>query len=140
MSILSLEVHVNSRGTLFPDPAQDEIACIFWCLYPKMIEQKSNGIKEAYHVGILVLADQGSLVEKYKRMVGITVEEEDTELDLITRLVDMVRNMDPDILTGYEIHNSSWGYIIERARAKFGEFLCLQRHCYFWYFFSSHFY
>ncbi|KAI5801709.1 hypothetical protein DFH27DRAFT_557681 [Peziza echinospora] len=124
MSILSLEVHVNSRGTLFPDPAQDEIACIFWCLYPKTTEQKSNGIKEAYHVGILVLADQGSLVEKYKRMVGVTVEEEDTELDLITRLVDMVRNMDPDILTGYEIHNSSWGYIIERARAKFEYDLC----------------
>ena len=121
MSILSLELHINTRGTLFPDPMQDEISCVFWCLYPRSPEMASNGMKEGYHVGILVLASQGSLVRKFKRMVGVEVEEQDTELDLITRLVDVVRCMDPDILTGYEIHNSSWGYVIERARCKFGK-------------------
>ncbi|KAF8419727.1 hypothetical protein EV426DRAFT_614503 [Tirmania nivea] len=119
MSIMSLEVHVNTRGSLFPDPAQDEIACIFWCIQSNNEQLKSNGIKEGYHVGILVLAEQESLVKKLRRMVGVVVEEENSELDLITRLVDIVRDLDPDILTGYEIHNSSWGYIIERARCKY---------------------
>jgi len=123
MSIMSLEVHVNTRGSLFPDPAQDEIACIFWCIQSNNEQLKSNGIKEGYHVGILVLSEQESLVEGIRRMIGVTVEEENSELDLITRLVDIVRNLDPDILTGYEIHNSSWGYIIERARCKYGKLL-----------------
>lgn len=120
---MSLEVHVNTRGSLFPDPEQDAIECIFWCLQTGNEQLKTNGVKEGYHVGVLVLAQQESLVEKYRRMVGVTVEEESSEIDIITRLVDIVRDLDPDILTGYEIHNSSWGYIIERSRCKFGRTL-----------------
>ena len=50
------------------------------------------------------------------------VDEEDSELDLINRLTDLVREFDPDILTGYEVQSSSWGYVIERARLQFGSF------------------
>ena len=32
MSTMSLEVHVNSRGTLAPDPEKDEVNMIVWCL------------------------------------------------------------------------------------------------------------
>lgn len=45
---------------------------------------------------------------------------EDSELDVINRLTDIVRESDPDILAGYEVQNSSWGYVIERARKHFG--------------------
>jgi len=41
-------------------------------------------------------------------------------LDLITRLTDIVRRYDPDILAGYEVQSSSWGYVIERARLHYG--------------------
>jgi DNA polymerase zeta len=51
---------------------------------------------------------------------GINIDELDSELDLINRLTDIVRDYDPDILTGYEVQSSSWGYIIERARVHFG--------------------
>lgn len=51
---------------------------------------------------------------------NVTIDEEDTELDLINRLTDTVRNFDPDILAGYEVQSSSWGYVIERARIHFG--------------------
>lgn len=27
---------------------------------------------------------------------------------------------DPDILLGYEVHNFSWGYVIDRAKQAFG--------------------
>ena len=33
----------------------------------------------------------------------------------------LVRSLDPDIIIGYELQNSSWGYLIERAR-QFGNF------------------
>ncbi len=50
------------------------------------------------------------------------VDVEESELDLINRLTDLVREFDPDILTGYEVQSSSWGYVIERARLQFGNF------------------
>lgn len=53
------------------------------------------------------------------------VDVEDSELDLINRLTDLVREFDPDILTGYEVQSSSWGYLIERARLQFGYFYFL---------------
>jgi DNA polymerase zeta len=53
--------------------------------------------------------------------LGAIVDEEDSELDLINRLTDIVREFDPDILSGYEVQSSSWGYIIERARLQFGK-------------------
>jgi DNA polymerase zeta len=52
--------------------------------------------------------------------VGLNIDEEDSELDLINRLTDIVRKYDPDILAGYEVQSSSWGYVIERARVHFG--------------------
>ena len=55
-----------------------------------------------------------------------SIDEEDSELDIINRLVDVVRELDPDILTGYEVQSSSWGYVIERARMQFGNFLLAQ--------------
>ena len=55
--------------------------------------------------------------------LGAVLDEEDSELDLINRLTDIVREFDPDILSGYEVQSSSWGYIIERSRLQFGQSL-----------------
>jgi DNA polymerase zeta len=59
---------------------------------------------------------------------GVNIDDEDSELNLINRLIDIVREYDPDILCGYEVQSSSWGYVIERARVHFGRLfsvLCL---------------
>jgi DNA polymerase zeta len=53
--------------------------------------------------------------------VTMNVEEEDSELDLINRITDIVRNFDPDVLTGFEVQSASWGYVIERARVHYGK-------------------
>lgn len=119
MSTMSLEVHVNSRGEFAPDPDQDEINCIFWCLQSDDDALVSNVAGDGTRVGILVLSSEGDLPEKIRKQVAVQVEEEDNELDLINRMVDIVRAYDPDILTGYEVHNSSWGYLMERARLKY---------------------
>lgn len=46
----------------------------------------------------------------------------ESELDLINSVIDMVKNWDPDVLAGWELHNSSWGYIASRADQAFGVF------------------
>lgn len=124
MSLMSLEVHVNTRGKLAPNPEEDEIACIFWCVQTDDAEHASQGVKDGMHAGIIALAKEPGLAKKIARDVEMDVQEEKTEIDLLTRVVDVVRYFDPDILTGYEVHNSSWGYLIERARLKFDMNLC----------------
>lgn len=124
MSVMSLEIHVNTRGHLVPNPEQDEISCVFWCLQSDDEDLEVNGVNEGTHVGILTLSEEGGLAHKIQQHTAVEVEEESSELDLINRMVDIVRNYDPDILTGYEVHNGSWGYLIERARYKYDYNLC----------------
>lgn len=119
MSVMSLEVHVNTRGSLAPNPDEDPIACIFWCVQTDSDDIESRGSKDGLHMGILAVSDEPNTAKKIGRNVTFDVEQESTELDLLVRLVDIVRFYDPDILTGYEVHNSSWGYLIERARVKY---------------------
>lgn len=124
MSVMSLEVHVNTRGKLAPNPEEDEIACVVWCVQSDDEDLECNGTNEGTHVGILALSECPGMAKKISRCVAVEVEEESTELDLLTRMVDIVRRYDPDIMTGYEVHNSSWGYMIERARYKYDYDLC----------------
>ena len=124
MSIMSLELHVNTRGNFVPNPEEDEIQCIFWCLQSDEDGLESNGIAEGKHIGIVVLSEDGVTSQRIAQQFSVEVQEESSELDLILRLVEIVRNHDPDILTGYEVHRGSWGYIIERARLKYEYNLC----------------
>ncbi|KAF2032252.1 hypothetical protein EK21DRAFT_61464 [Setomelanomma holmii] len=119
MSIMSLEVHVNSRGLLVPDPAEDEVQCIFYS-----VQGEENATTDRPRLGILCLSTEDGIVERIAKQVPVDVEYEEDELDLINRIVDIVRQFDPDILAGYEVHNSSWGYLIERARMKYEYNLC----------------
>lgn len=124
MSTMSLEIHVNTRGRLVPNPEEDEVQCIFWC--SKSDEHFTTGDNASSDIqsGIIVLSEDGILKRKLQRQTAIEVIEEGSELDLMVRMVEIVRNHDPDILTGYEVHGSSWGYLIERARSKYDYNLC----------------
>ena len=120
MSTMSLEVHVNSRGALAPDPVEDEIGCIFWSIQAEDEATSSNGYADRVQIGILVLRGKDKdFSQKVERQIGVLVETEEDELDLINKLINIVRVFDPDILTGFEVHNGSWGYLIERARLKY---------------------
>ncbi|KAL9030350.1 MAG: hypothetical protein Q9196_001525 [Gyalolechia fulgens] len=124
MSIMSLEIHVNTRANLVPNPEQDEISCIFWCIQSDDQNLELNGINEGTHVGIVALSTDGGLAHKMSQHSNAEVEEEGSELELLNRMVDIVREHDPDILTGYEVHGGSWGYMIERARCQYDYNLC----------------
>ena len=124
MSTMSLELHVNTRGSLVPNPEEDEVQCLFWCLQSVDNDLDSNGMVEGTHVGIVCLSEDGVMSQNIKQQVTCEVQEESSELDLLVRMVEIVRSHDPDILTGYEVHGGSWGYLIERARIKYDYNLC----------------
>jgi DNA polymerase zeta len=119
MSTMSLEIHVNTRGKFLPNPEEDEVQCVFWCLQSEDESLDNSVDAEGTHAGIVVLSEDGELTKKVAREVAFEVRGEDTELDLLVRMVEIVRTHDPDILTGYEVHRGSWGYLIERARLKY---------------------
>ncbi|KAJ5334858.1 C4-type zinc-finger of DNA polymerase delta [Penicillium brevicompactum] len=124
MSTMSLEVHVNTRGTLFPNPEEDEITCMFWCIQSEDEEVEVNSHLPGVHVGMVYQGEGERPEAKITKALKLDVEHEPTELDLINRLVDLVRYHDPDVITGYEVHNASWGYAIERARRKYDFDIC----------------
>jgi DNA polymerase zeta len=124
MSTMSLEVHVNTRGKRSPNPEEDEISCLFWCIQSEDEDLHANGRLPNAHVGMVFHGDGDGPEAKIAKAVTVDFECEGTELDLINRLVDIVRFHDPDIITGYEVHNSSWGYLMERAKKKYDFDLC----------------
>ncbi|KAJ5111121.1 C4-type zinc-finger of DNA polymerase delta [Penicillium argentinense] len=124
MSIMSLEVHVNTRGTLSANPEEDEISCIFWCIQSEDDDIEVNSHLPGVHVGMIYQGEGERPEAKISKALRTELDHEPTELDMINRLVDIVRYLDPDIMTGYEVHNGSWGYVIERARKKYDFDIC----------------
>ncbi|KAJ5769130.1 C4-type zinc-finger of DNA polymerase delta [Penicillium odoratum] len=124
MSTMSLEVHVNTRGNLSANPTEDEISCIFWSIQSEDADIQVNSHLPGVHVGVIYHGEGERPENKVSKALKVEMECEETELDLINRLIDIVREYDPDIITGYEVHNGSWGYVIERARKKYDFDLC----------------
>jgi len=54
--------------------------------------------------------------KKVDPVEGVTIEEFETEADLIKGFVNIIRKTDPDIITGYNINGFDWNYINERAK------------------------
>jgi DNA polymerase zeta len=120
MTTMSVEVHVNTRKQYVPDPAQDSIECIFWCIRLDTENEEAS----VFSKGTLVLTSESVNEKTCGKWTGTTICYEDDELELLNRFIDLVRDLDPDILVGYEVHNGSWGYLIERARIKYEFDLC----------------
>ncbi|KAK9457853.1 hypothetical protein V1511DRAFT_454690 [Dipodascopsis uninucleata] len=115
MSVLSLEVHINTRNKLRPDPLYDEIKMICWEYQPSSLQTSITGDLS----GVIFLSEDMSLNTNLNRLYGSIIDLVHAELDVINKIVDILRELDPDIVCGFEVQNSSWGYIIDRARIKF---------------------
>ncbi|KAF9973811.1 DNA polymerase zeta [Actinomortierella ambigua] len=121
MDLFSMEVICRTRGELLPDPKQDMILAIVYCWQTEREEFVSNGWEPGYRVGIITHTDA-----KLRSKVGLSglgensIKVAQNEKDMIDEAIRLVRDLDPDILVGYEIHNSSWGYLTDRYQALAG--------------------
>ncbi|KAI8975441.1 hypothetical protein BDF20DRAFT_914372 [Mycotypha africana] len=111
---LSLEIHVNTREKLLPDPQHDPVQLIFWCLQTEDRHIPWNGYQEGYLVGLIAMKDFDIA------RVGIDndrlkIDYADTEEELFSILIHKIRSYDPDMLVGYEVANASWGYLVDRG-------------------------
>ncbi|ABN64589.2 DNA polymerase zeta, partial [Scheffersomyces stipitis CBS 6054] len=118
LSDFHLEAHVNTNDPKFsPDPLKDPVSIISYYFDDtnNMFENSKN------RSGILIFNDNMIDVKMLRSAMsflenGTEIEVFDNELHMVNRLVSIIEKFDPDILSGYEVNASSWGYLIERFR------------------------
>lgn len=101
-----------SRNEHLPDPGTDEVTAIFWAFYDANLQR--NDHDEPFTCDCGVIAVHNSYLEA-RKLRDWNIDIADTELDVINRLIDIVNELDPDIVTGWEVQVASWGYLSARA-------------------------
>ncbi|WVR05162.1 hypothetical protein IAU60_002174 [Kwoniella sp. DSM 27419] len=118
MSVLALEVFAQSRHQLLPDPEKDAVTAVFYCYQNEDDTLPDTTIYPGYHAGYIVCSSNISDGSRI-RLEDVPYTVVDSELDLINWVVDTVKGWDPDVLAGWELHNSSWGYLAARANEEY---------------------
>ncbi|KAI5480032.1 hypothetical protein MNV49_001997 [Pseudohyphozyma bogoriensis] len=118
LAILAIELQINTREGFLPDPEHDDIASLFYCLQTDNEDVDANGRGDGRHVGVIAVKHPNPSVDLKARLgplkYALTIV--DSEHELVNIFIDKVRyEWDPEIVAGYEVHNASWGYLIERA-------------------------
>ena len=94
-----------------PDPTQDAIA--FVCIVVQDETIIDDEVVPTTNSFFIEVVSQERIVRR--ALPNTTIEQVQTEEELYESLFKLVHRFDPDILTGFEVHNASWGYLIQRG-------------------------
>ncbi|XP_054272954.1 DNA polymerase zeta catalytic subunit [Macrosteles quadrilineatus] len=108
LTILSMELHIHTRGELKPNPDHDAICCVFYNITNDCPDTSIANI-----TGVIYVKDNGK--EEKMPQFRCQLHAVADEPSLIAAFVALVRKWDPDIFVGYEIELLSWGYLLQRA-------------------------
>ncbi|URD93395.1 DNA polymerase [Musa troglodytarum] len=112
--ILSFDIECAGRKGLFPEPTHDPVIQIANSV-------TLQGDDHPFIRNVMTL-------KSCSPIVGVDVMSFDTEREVLLAWRDFVREIDPDIIIGYNICKFDLPYLIERAEAlKIGEFPLLGR-------------
>ncbi|KAJ3734863.1 hypothetical protein DFJ43DRAFT_1130593 [Lentinula guzmanii] len=106
MSILSLEIFALSNAGRLPHAEENELVALFYTF---------QNVEDGPLIDCVACVDSTQV--NAARLPGIALQTFSSELDLINSFVDIVIDLDPDIITGWDVQNSSWGYLAARARS-----------------------
>lgn len=118
MTTLAVEVMTTTRDSLFPDPALDAIQSIVYSFQNEDENLQDTGSRPDLRTGLIIVSGDEINFDRLG-LSHLAVEVVEDELELFNTLIDLVRAFDPEILVGWEIHSSSWGYIVERASKEY---------------------
>lgn len=112
--ILSFDIECAGRKGVFPEPNHDPVIQI-----ASMVIRQ--GEPEPYVRNVFTLNTCAPIV-------GSQVLSFQSESEMLAKWSDFFRELDPDIITGYNINNFDWPYLINRAKhLKVGNFDFLGR-------------
>jgi len=102
LRILSYDIECMGRKGFFPDPEEDPVIQI-----ATYLTVQGESVSKARVVMVL-----GTCLP----IVGAEVRCFEKEVDLLLAWSEFVRESDPDIITGYNIQNFDFPYLLNRAR------------------------
>lgn len=100
--ILSFDIECAGRKGVFPEPDKDPVIQI-----ASMVIRQ--GDSEPYLRNVFTLNTCAPIV-------GSQVVSFQSESEMLSKWSDFFRELDPDIITGYNISNFDWPYLINRAK------------------------
>ncbi|KAG5651144.1 hypothetical protein H0H81_009716 [Sphagnurus paluster] len=106
MSILSLEIFAPTNDGKAPNPEINGITAAFYAYQTCETQPRK---------GRIIVVQASNFVEP--RIRDLKLEMVENEIDLINKIVDVVRDLDPDVLTGWDTQKGSWGYLDTRGRS-----------------------
>ncbi|VVC26026.1 Hypothetical protein CINCED_3A006758 [Cinara cedri] len=108
LTILTMELHTQTRTTMTPDPEYDCIQGIFYRIYKMSKENDSK-------IGCILTSPMNQYLNGFSHFKSeITICND--EIELINTFIQLVNDWDPEIICGYEIEMHSWGYLRDRCR------------------------
>ncbi|XVF06076.1 hypothetical protein REPUB_Repub06bG0017200 [Reevesia pubescens] len=107
LTLLSLEVHTESRGDQRPDPRFDAINVIALA-----IQSDNDSLTEVY---VLLYSNAGFCQRSLDGISGFKVFVFSEEKHLFDQFMKILCSLDPDILMGWDVQGGSLGFLAERA-------------------------
>ncbi|RWS18036.1 DNA polymerase zeta catalytic subunit-like isoform X3, partial [Dinothrombium tinctorium] len=130
ITTMCLEVFTSVCGDLKPNPINDSLRAVFYAINYDI----PDDVGKKLSLGIILIktdvtitqtqSNKDSLVYSRKHLLRSAFLKSDVdilyacdEIELYMKLIDIMKVNDPDILVGYEIEMSSWGFLLQRANA-----------------------
>lgn len=108
-----IEVHTAIRQEFHPDPLTDAIQAVFL----KVTNDSPPNHPLPKCVTEILVVDSNDTPKHLDRCIfNNKVTYYNKELDLLEKVIELVKEHDPDIMCGYEIEMNSWGYLLERSQ------------------------
>jgi DNA polymerase zeta len=116
--IANLLAAACSHGERVPNTDVNEIVAVFYSFQDSAND--TSRTSHSFKTGKVVVNNKPHLYPA--RLRDITAHFVDNELDLINDIVDIITDLDPDIVLGWEVQSASWGYLNARC-AHYGSFI-----------------
>lgn len=100
MTYFYIDILATTDGDRAPNPTTDPVVAIFY-----HFDDANNSFPH--------MPTSGTLIVGHKLPQCSTFAQES---DMVAHLVHLVTSFDPDILIGYEVNDTSWGYLVQRFR------------------------
>uniref|UniRef100_K3WHC9 DNA polymerase n=1 Tax=Globisporangium ultimum (strain ATCC 200006 / CBS 805.95 / DAOM BR144) TaxID=431595 RepID=K3WHC9_GLOUD len=116
VTVMSIEIYALSRRALLPDPLYDQVKAVCYAVEaqegPYESKTKERGV-------ILYIPEDDAASPQAARFCiessDIVVRSAASERELFKKVICLVREWDPDFLTGFEVQKASIGYLVDRA-------------------------
>lgn len=105
---------MTTRPRLLPDPLFDPISAVIFTIVQDVPNDHPTPQKLK---GAILVSSGGCDLVTRTGITDLSVLHVDDEIALLEEIVKLITTWDPDMLVGYEVQMSSWGYLLERGAA-----------------------